>query len=185
MIDLRLFEQFIAAAEEASFRKAADRLHLSQPPLSAAIQRLAGFGGTRLFDRTRQYVRLTPAGEAFLDEARRTLAQAAMSFDVARGAAGGRRGTLRLSFLPSTALVLVPHLLRAFSKAYPTVQLLLSSDNSGIQRQWLRTGRVDAAVMVVPLHETTGLRIQPMMDDALVLVAGASACFGSRTARRS
>lgn len=169
MIDLRLFQQFIAVAEEASFRKAAERLHVSQPPLSAAIQRLEAVVGTRLFDRTRQYVRLTPAGTAFLDEARRTLAQAAMSLDVARGAADGRQGTLRLSFLPTAALRQIPQLLRAFTAACPTVTLLLSSDNSGIQLEWLRTGRVDVAVLVVPPHESAGLRIQTLIDEALVL----------------
>lgn len=174
MIDLKLFQQFIAVAEEASFRKAAERLHISQPPLSAAIQKLEASIGARLLDRTRQYVRLTAAGEAFLDEARRTLVQAAMALEVARGAAEGRHGTLRLAFLPSTALVIVPSLLRAFRDAYPKVHLLLSSGNSGIQLERLKAGRIDVGIMVVPVHQTGGLRIQQLMLDSLVLAVPAA-----------
>ena len=180
MIDLKLFEQFIAVAEEASFRKAALRLHMSQPPLSAAIQRLEALVGARLLDRTRQYVRLTAAGEAFLDEARRTLSQAAMAVNVARGAAAGQRGTLRLSFLPSTALVVVPKLLRAFRRAYPTVQLLLSSDNSGIQLESLRRGKVDVAIFVAPPHDTKGLRVQSLFMDTLILALPANHALSGR-----
>jgi len=107
-MDLRQLRQFVAVAEERSFRRAAERLHVSQPPLSVAVQRLEADIGVTLLDRTRHHVRLTIAGEAFLREARRTLAHARLSVEIAQRAAAGKLGTLRLSFVPSAALGVVP-----------------------------------------------------------------------------
>ncbi|WP_042978562.1 LysR family transcriptional regulator, partial [Burkholderia sp. AU4i] len=73
MIDLRQFRQFIAVAETLSFRRAAERLHMAQPPLSAAIRKLEDELGVSLLERDNRGSTLTPAGEAFLLEARRAL----------------------------------------------------------------------------------------------------------------
>ena len=89
-MDLRQLRQFVAVAEECSFRRAAQRLHVSQPPLSVAVQKLEVDVGVTLLDRTRHHVRLTVAGEAFLREARRTLAHAQQSIDIAQRAAAGK-----------------------------------------------------------------------------------------------
>ena len=74
MIETRLLRQFIAVAEELHFNRAAERLHMAQPPLSQAIRRLEAEVGAPLFERNNRSVALTPAGSAFLDSARRTLA---------------------------------------------------------------------------------------------------------------
>jgi len=87
VIDLRQLRQFIAVAEELHFHHAAARLNMSQPPLTAAVRKLAAEIGAELIERGNKTVRLTAAGTAFLEEARRTVAQADRAVSVAREAA--------------------------------------------------------------------------------------------------
>ena len=100
-LDLRQLRYFIAVAEELHFGKAALRLHMTQPPLSQAIQTLEELLGAALFERNRRAVSLTPAGHALLPEARRILAQAAGLPELVRRAAGGSAGRLALAFVSS------------------------------------------------------------------------------------
>lgn len=168
-MDLRQLRQFVAIAEERSYGRAAQRLHVSQPPLSVAVQRLEAEIGVRLLDRNRHGVRLTPAGEAFLQEARRTLAHAQQSVDIAQRAASGKLGTLRLSFVPSAGLTVVPHLLRLFRQDHPDVKLILSGETTSQQMVALAQGATDVGLVVPPLHEAAGLRVQPLRQEDLVL----------------
>lgn len=179
MIDIRLFQQFVAVAEEASFRKAAMRLHISQPPLSVAIQKLEHMVGTPLFERTKRYVKLTIAGEALLPEARRAIDQTRVAISVARHAVEGRTGTIRLSFVPTAGLDIVPMLVRECRKSFPTVNLILSSDSSVGQVEKLRRGETDAAVLVLPPEEIKHFAVQVIARDQLVLAVPAGhALFG-------
>lgn len=168
-MDLRQLRQFVAVAEERSFRRAAERLHVSQPPLSVAVQRLEADMGVTLLDRTRHHVRLTVAGEAFLREARRTLAHAQLSVEIAQRAAAGKLGTLRLSFVPSAALGVVPHLLRAFREDYPDVKLVLGGDTTSQQMAALLGGTTDVGVVVPPLHDAKELRVESLCEQELML----------------
>ncbi len=172
-MDLRQLRQFVAVAEERSFRRAAQRLHVSQPPLSVAVQRLEAEIGVRLLDRNRHGVRLTPAGEAFLLEARRTLAHAQLSVDIAQRAASGKLGTLRLSFVPSAGLTVVPHLLRLFRQDHPDVKLILGGETTSQQMVALEQGATDVGLVVPPLHEAAGLRVKPFRQEDLVLAVPA------------
>ncbi len=168
-MDLRQLRQFVAVAEERSFRRAAERLHVSQPPLSVAVQRLEAEVGATLLDRTRHHVRLTVAGEAFLREARRTLAHAQLSVEIAQRAAAGKLGTLRLSFVPSAALGVVPQLLRAFREDYPDVKLVLTGDTTAQQMAALLSGATDVGIVVPPLHDAGDFRVQPYCEQELML----------------
>ena len=154
-MDLRQLRQFVAVAEERSFRRAAERLHVSQPPLSVAVQKLEADVGVALLDRTRHHVRLTVAGEAFLREAKRTLSHAQLSIDIAQRAAAGKLGTLRLSFVPSAALNVVPGLLRAFRQDYSDVTLVLTSDTTSQQMATLLSGAAEIAGGVGVLVRST------------------------------
>ncbi|HEX2891934.1 LysR family transcriptional regulator [Vineibacter terrae] len=168
-MDLRRLRQFVAVAEERSFRRAAARLNVSQPPLSVAVQRLEADMGVSLLDRTRHHVRLTVAGEAFLREARRTLAQAQLSVEVAQRAAAGKLGTLRLSFVPSAALDVLPRLLRAFHADHPDVKLTLSGDTTSQQLEALMGETTDLAIVVPPLHDAQDLRVESLCEHELML----------------
>lgn len=168
-MDLRQLRQFVAVAEERSFRRAAERLHVSQPPLSVAVQRLEADIGVRLLDRDRHGVRLTPAGEAFLQEARGTLAHAQLAVEIAQRAATGRLGTLRLSFVPSAGLAVVPQLLRAFRREHAGVKLILEGETTAQQMVALAQGSTDLGLVVPPLHDAPALRVLPFREEHLVL----------------
>ena len=103
MIELRTLRQFIAVAEELHFSRAAQRLHMTQPPLSVAIQALERELGAALFQRTQRRVALSPAGAALLPRLRRLVAEAEALPRVAQAAAAGRAGQLRLAFVSSIA----------------------------------------------------------------------------------
>jgi DNA-binding transcriptional LysR family regulator len=178
-MDLRQLRQFVAVAEERGFRRAAERLHVSQPPLTVAVQRLESEVGVALFHRNRQGVHLTAAGEAFLHEARRTLAHAQVSIDIARRAAEGKIGTLRLSFVPSAALVLVPRLLREFRKDHPDVKLMLSGDTTAQQVSDLAQGSVDLGIVVPPLNESGEMQVRTFTAEKLVLAVPATHALAS------
>jgi DNA-binding transcriptional LysR family regulator len=121
-LDLRLVEYFIAVAEELHFGRAAARLHIAQPSLSHQIRRLEQHLGVTLLRRTSRHVELTPAGEAFLREGRRTLAHAQRAIQSARAAVGER---IVVGFSGSAATALLPDVLRAFSQQHPSVDVSL------------------------------------------------------------
>ncbi|MGD9942969.1 MAG: LysR family transcriptional regulator [Burkholderiaceae bacterium] len=168
-MDLRSLRQFVAVAEELNFRRAAERLHMSQPPLSIAIRRLEDELGLQLLSRDRQGVSLTPAGAALLSEARRLIAQFAESRDAVRRAAAGMVGTLRLSFFPSAGYRLVSELLADFCEAYPDVKVSLNAEVSSRQSRELLRHTLDVAVVVPPLPGSRMLQLQPLCDEDLIL----------------
>ncbi len=163
MADLRQFRQFVAVAEELSFRRAAERLHMAQPPLTTAIRRLEEEVGASLLERDNRIHRLTPAGRAFLDEARRTLAQAERTLAAARSAASGRR-TLRLAFVDSTINILLPRILQAFRQQHGALDFQLQEDTTAGQLEALREDRIDAGLIVLPVDRQPGLYTHLLVD---------------------
>ncbi|HMN50683.1 MAG TPA: LysR family transcriptional regulator, partial [Xanthobacteraceae bacterium] len=158
MIDLRQFRQFVAVAEELSFRRAALRLHMAQPPLTAAIKRIEDELGTTLLERSNRITRLTEAGKVFLEEARRTISQADRAMAAARRAGAGLSGSLRVNFVPSAAHFLMPGILRVFREAYPGIELDLSEATSARQVSALKEERADLGLVMPPLHQAEGLK---------------------------
>lgn len=120
MIDLRHLRQFVAVAEELHFGRAAKRLHMTQPPLTQAVQSLETELEVRLFDRNKKSVALTPAGEALLVLARRLLRDADELPRTVKAAANGFTGHLRLGFVSTVTYGSLPHLLRSFGSRIPT-----------------------------------------------------------------
>lgn len=170
-LELRQLRYFVAVAEENHFGRAAARLHMTQPPLSQAIQSLEAALGTPLFSRTRRSIMLTPAGAALLPEAQRLLQQAAALPDLARRAASGESGLLSLSFVSTADYSLLPPLLREFRERYPQAQIDLREATSDVQIDDLMQGRIDAGLLIPPLPDKakTELDYLTILSEPLIL----------------
>lgn len=168
MIELRQYRQFVAVAEEMNFHRAARRLHMAQPPLTAAIRRIEALLGVSLMERTNRIERLTAAGEAFLLEARRVLAQSERAIEQARRAHRGLAGTLRLTFVATTAHELLPAVVRSFRSSHPDVALELQEATTAQQAAALRDDRADIGLVALPLPEWASLQTVSMGKAALM-----------------
>jgi DNA-binding transcriptional LysR family regulator len=170
LVELRLWRQFIAVAEELHFGRAALRLHMTQPPLTQAIAGLERLLGVRLFDRTKRSVQLTAAGRALLPEARELLARALALPAHARAAAHGESGRLRLAFISTVGFGLLPQWVRGFRSLYPQVQLELIESTGDVQLQSLGRGDIDAGFMLhSPGFAPAGLHHLRILREPLVL----------------
>lgn len=150
MPELRHLRYFIAVAEELNFSRAARRLHMAQPPLSAAIRHLEDELGVALFERSTREVRLTEAGGAFLDGARRAVAEADAAVDAAKRAGSGEVGTLRVAYNWSARFETLPALGQAFNVQRPEVELLTEEMRPNRMSAALRRGTIDVAVALFP-----------------------------------
>jgi DNA-binding transcriptional LysR family regulator len=169
-VELRPLRQFVAVAEELHFGRAAQRLHMTQPPLTQAIQSLEAALGVRLFERTRRSVALTPAGEALLLHARRLLAGAEELPGLVRAAAQGFSGQLRLAFVSSIAYGPLPGWLRGFREAHPEVQLQLREATLDVQLAAFEADEIDAGfVLHAPGAAPAGFAAWTALQEPMVL----------------
>ncbi len=152
-VELRQLRYFIAVAEEMHFGRAARRLHMTQPPLSQAIQALESRLGAELFLRTRRSVTLSAAGRALLPEAQRMMLQADALPALAQRAAAGESGNLSLAFVSMADYSILPQALREFRAAYPSVQIRLQEATTDLQLDMLAAGNIDLGLLVMPLPE--------------------------------
>jgi DNA-binding transcriptional LysR family regulator len=170
MIELRLWRQFVALAEELHFGRAALRLHMTQPPLTQAIQGLERGLGVPLFARTRRSVALTPAGSALLPQVRRLLAAADALPRVAQAAAAGLAGQLRLAFVSNIAYGPLPEWLRSFRQAHPDVALQLREATLDVQLAAFDADEIDAGfVLHAPGAAPPGFAAWPAQSEPLVM----------------
>ena len=143
-MELRQMKYFVTVAEELHFRRAAKRLQISQPPLSEQINQLEDELGTRLLERSRgREVRLTAAGAAFLEEARKILLHVAEAEEAVHRASRGEIGTLRVSLAPAMAYGVVPLILRQLRANLDEISLQLSELVTPIQEKALLDRRLD------------------------------------------
>jgi DNA-binding transcriptional LysR family regulator len=148
MIELRPLRQFAALAEELHFGRAAVRLHMTQPPLTQAIQALERRLGAPLFERTQRSVRLSAAGAALLPEVQRLLQAADALPSMAQAAAAGASGRLRLAFVSSIAYGPLPGWLRSFRAAQPGVSVQLREATLDVQLKAFEAGEIDAGFVL-------------------------------------
>jgi len=168
-IELRHLRYFVAVAEELHFGRAAQRLHLAQPPLSQQIRKLEEILGYPLFVRTSRAVRLTAAGEVFLDRAQRTLRNVQEDIDEARSIGRGDVGFLRVGFIGSSMLTPLPQMLGQYRQQYPKVQLQLRESFSSSLEQSLLKSEIDAAFLRDG-DPMPGLAIEPLFTEPFVAV---------------
>jgi DNA-binding transcriptional LysR family regulator len=166
-MDLRHLRYFVAVAEALSFARAAERLHLSQPPLSRQIRALEDELGTPLFARTKRSVRLTAAGAALLPEARRLLRDADGLKAGARQLAAGEVGTVALGFISVAAYNLLPEVAPEFRRRHPGVKLALQESTSDVQLPALRQGELDVGLLLPPVADP-GLEYVPLLHEPLI-----------------
>lgn len=169
MVDLRLLRQFVAVAEELHFHRAAARLHMSQPPLTAAIRKLEDEIGSELIQRGNRTLGLTAAGAVLLAEARRLLQQADHALVATRDAAAGRTGTVRLGYVGSALYGRLPSVIRRFRQANPAVRLELIEATSARQVQMLREQRIDVGVVIPPVFDAEDMQLQAFDSDRLAI----------------
>ncbi len=144
MLELRHYRSFIAVAEELHFGRAAQRLHMAQPPLSQQIQAMERLLGGALFNRTRRKVELTETGRLLLEEARKVLAQADKAEQLTLRAVRGEAGRLEIGFTGSLPFnTVMPTLIRRFRRAWPDIQLTLVEMPTARQAEALLDGRID------------------------------------------
>jgi DNA-binding transcriptional LysR family regulator len=129
-MELRHLRSFVAVAEEKSFRRAAERLNMAQPPVSTQIQQFEKELGVHLFERTSRSVRLSRASEDLLPLARSVLAGAERFLRMAEQVAEGEVGTLSIGYLPSSLGPLLANALRSFHAAHPNVQISLAEQRA-------------------------------------------------------
>src|SRR6478672_6204792 len=170
-MELRHLRYFVAVAEELNFGRAAQRLHIAQPPLSRQIRDLEREVGTPLFERGARGVELTHAGRAFLPEVRLTLAQAERAQRTAQRAARGETGRLRVGFVEAaTHSGILPDVLSFFRMHLPSIGLSLLEMDSMQQVDALREGRIDIGIVgTVPLDAERWLRAESVFAEPLVL----------------
>jgi DNA-binding transcriptional LysR family regulator len=149
--DLRRLRYFVAVAERLHFGRAAEALHISQPPLSRAIRALEDELGVALFARTRRKVELTAEGARLLDETRRLTAQLERTVHDLRAMASGKHARLRIGFVSLADYGVLPELLRAYKAANPGVRLSLREMLSPDQAAALHAGELDFGLLLPPV----------------------------------
>ncbi len=176
-IELRQLRYFVAVAEELHVGRAAQRLNMTQPPLSQSIQGLEALLGADLFIRQKRGITLSAAGLALLPEARRLIKDSQALPELVKNAALGESGQLSIAFISMADYSLLPPVLREFRRRYPKVKLSLREATSDVQFEALRLGQIDVGFMIPPLPDklTTVLNYRSMITESLVMAAPADA----------
>ena len=170
-MELRHLRYFVAVAEELHFGRAAKRLHIVQPTLSAQIVRLEEELGVPLLYRTKRRVELTSAGRAFLPEARRTLEQSERAVREARRAASGKTGRLAIGLVGSATYSVLTEVLSVYRERFPDVILAPREMNTVGQVEALREGTIEVGFLRPPSDfDMEDLKIEVLVREPMVVV---------------
>ena len=167
MLDLKTLKCFVVLAEELHFGRAAERLHISQPPLSLKIRALEAELGLQLFQRSSRRVELTHSGQLLLADANRVLRDAEQFVKLAASLELGEAGTLAIGFNALLAYRLLPQLVSAYAERYPLVKLTLHEMVSSEQVAALAERQIDIGLLRPPLP--AGFRSWPLGSEEMVV----------------
>ncbi|MBV6756754.1 LysR family transcriptional regulator [Rhodococcus opacus] len=182
-MELRQLRYFVTVAEEMNFRRAAERLHIAQPALSQQISKFEKELRTTLFERTTRRVELTDAGRVLLDEGRRVLAEADHALAAVEQVAHGEVGLLRIGFVSSAALRIVPVTMLALQKEWPGVQVQLSESTTDRQLSAIADGILDIG-LVREVDRADGIVVRPLTREPLLVAMHSSHPFAARESVR-
>ena len=171
-MELRQLEYLVAVAEEASFTRAADRLHVAQPGVSAQIRQLERELGQELFDRSGRTVRLTEVGTAVLGYARDALGAASSARFAVDEFVGLVRGRVNVGMVVACSSFDLVELLAGFHLEHPGVEIALSEANSDELISALLSGQLDMAYIAIGESVPAGLDVQDLGDEPLVAAVG-------------
>ena len=182
-MNLRDLRYLIALADLRHFGRAAEASHVSQPTLSTQIRKLEEELGVTLVERAPRKVMLTEAGAEIAQRARRVLAEVEQMREIARRSHDPEAGTLRLGLFPTLGPYLLPHVVGPLRQRYPKLELLLVEEKTEALLARLREGRIDAAVLALPVDDE-GLEHAPLFDEPFVLAVPERHPLASRKSAR-
>lgn len=171
MLDLRQLQYFVVVAEEEHVGRAAEKLHISQSPLSRQIAQLEERLGLTLFERSQQRIRLTRDGRVFLDEARSLLTHAKRLESLAQRLGRGDEGGLCIGYIEHAMHSgVLPNGLRVLRASRPQLHIALYNMHSAEQLEGLRQRSLDIALLVEPpLADDPELLCARVLDDPMLL----------------
>ena len=167
-MNLRDLRYLLALADHRHFGRAAEASHVSQPTLSTQIRKLEEELGVALVERAPRKVMLTEAGAEIAQRARSVIAEVEQMREIARLAHDPESGTLRLGLFPTLGPYLLPHVVGPLRARYPKLELLLVEEKTAALIARLREGRIDAAVLALPVDDD-GLAHAPLFDEPFLL----------------
>lgn len=182
-IELRQLRYFVTVAEESGFGRAAMRLHVASQALSKHITRLEQNLETELFRRSKTGVELTEPGKVLLAEGRRVLAEADHATTAVAQAAHGELGTLRIGFVSTAALDIMPRIILALHRSWPNLSVELEESTTGPQLDAVKAGKLDAGI-VREVTSARGLHVRPILKERLVVAVHKSHQFAKRNTIR-
>ena len=181
-LSMRDIDTTLVLGRTLNFRQAAAQLHLSQSALSTQVQRIEDALGVRLFDRTTRTVRLTAAGEVFMQQAASLQAAFRDAIAAVSGIASVEQGRVSVAALPSLAARLLPRVLMAYRQAHPQVALKVRDTLSGPAFDLVRAGEVDFALTAADPQQAD-LHYVPLMSDSFLLLIPEAHPLARRAAR--
>lgn len=178
-MNLRDIHYLVALADHKHFGRAAAACFVSQPTLSTQIRKLEEELGVALVERTPRRVMLTPAGLDAVERARRIVAEVEQMKEAARREQDPESGAVRLGIFPTLGPYLLPHVVPQIRKRFPQLELLLVEEKSDVLLARLRDGRLDAAILALPLPDDQ-LHTELLFEEPFVLAVPKGHALASR-----
>ncbi len=171
-MNLRDLQYLVALADHRHFGRAAAASFVSQPTLSTQIRKLEDELGVALVERAPRKVMLTPAGREMAERARRVLAEVEQMKEAARRSRDPEAGSVRLGIFPTLGPYLLPHVVAAVRERFPRLELLLVEEKTPVLLERLREGKLDAALLALPLHDDQ-LHVEFLFEEPFLLAVPA------------